>query len=159
MPSDEEGDEECIEEQIDCFKCKGTQVNSKGLPCRKCNGSGQFNLKGYGSVVKSVREEIEVYCTEQFKALYSDYTQKNLVYRKDQIHTDYSCNECGCDPIKGIRYLCTVCEDFDLCQKCEAKGIHSEHVLLKIRKVNQGQHKFMCQYQEVHGNSQSQSQS
>lgn len=45
VPSDSnEDEEECIEEHIDCFKCKGTQVNSKGLPCRKCNGTGLFNL-------------------------------------------------------------------------------------------------------------------
>lgn len=72
----EESSEECIEEQLDCFKCKGTQVNQKGLPCRKCNGSGQFNLKGFGNVIKIVKEEIEAFCTDSFKSLYADYQEK-----------------------------------------------------------------------------------
>lgn len=53
-------------------------MNNKGLPCRKCNGSGQFNLKGFGNVVKMVKEEIETFCTDTFKTLYSEYlTKKN----------------------------------------------------------------------------------
>jgi RecJ-like exonuclease len=65
-----DSDEEFTEERIPCFKCKGTQVNKKGLPCRKCNGTGQFNLKGFGTVIKMVKEEIETFCTESFKTLY-----------------------------------------------------------------------------------------
>jgi len=37
------------EEQIDneennlvCFRCDGSQINSRGLPCRKCNGTGKM---------------------------------------------------------------------------------------------------------------------
>ena len=71
-----DSDEECIEEHIPCFKCKGTQVNKKGLPCRKCNGSGQFNLKGFGNVINLVKEEIETFCTDSFKTLYAEYLAK-----------------------------------------------------------------------------------
>lgn len=35
--------------------------------------------------------------------------------------------------IKGIRYKCACCPDLDLCEDCEAKGVHTGHPMLKIR--------------------------
>jgi PB1 domain len=63
VPDSEESGEEAIEEQINCFKCRGSQINKKGLPCRKCNGTGVFSAKGLKEVSKLVREEITDYCT------------------------------------------------------------------------------------------------
>jgi len=36
-------------------------------------------------------------------------------------------------PIKGIRYKCSICRDFDYCETCEERLGH-EHPFLKIRK-------------------------
>lgn len=38
--------------------------------------------------------------------------------------------------IAGIRYRCSVCNNFDLCEKCEATGSHP-HAFLKIRHPSQ----------------------
>ena len=38
-------------------------------------------------------------------------------------------------PIKGIRYHCLECNDFDLCEKCE-EMINHNHPLYKIKKEN-----------------------
>ena len=53
-------------------------------------------------------------------------------------HTGISCNGCGECPIKGIRYKCISCSDFDYCEKCEEeKGYVHEHPLYKLRfKIN-----------------------
>lgn len=50
------------------------------------------------------------------------------------VHSSVICDGCGVSPIRGIRYKCQVCSDFDLCESCEAKGVHPlEHALSKIR--------------------------
>ncbi|EGC37625.1 hypothetical protein DICPUDRAFT_91584 [Dictyostelium purpureum] len=47
-------------------------------------------------------------------------------------HYGITCDGCQ-NKVFGYRYKCTVCEDYDLCSKCEASNIHpSEHPLLKI---------------------------
>jgi len=54
---------------------------------------------------------------------------------EDQVHPGVVCDGCG-NGISGIRYKCSNCPDYDLCQTCEAKGgIHEpSHVFLKIAK-------------------------
>jgi len=39
----------------------------------------------------------------------------------------------GCDkPVKGFRYKCVQCADYDLCGKCETKGLHPGHNMMRI---------------------------
>ncbi len=51
------------------------------------------------------------------------------------VHSGFRCNKCG-TVIRGTRYSCTSCPDFDICSKCESKpDVHDPtHVLLKIRR-------------------------
>jgi hypothetical protein len=43
-----------------------------------------------------------------------------------------ACDGCDTYPIKGIRYKCSVCKDFDFCAICEERQQHP-HAFLKIR--------------------------
>jgi hypothetical protein len=56
--------------------------------------------------------------------------------RKEEIfptHANVVCDICNSGPIKGIRYRCAICYDYDLCSKCEKKGKHpASHPLLKL---------------------------
>lgn len=52
----------------------------------------------------------------------------------DLTHNGFNCKGCEMNPIKGIRYQCYKCANFNLCQTCEEKVEH-EHPLLKIKKV------------------------
>ena len=57
------------------------------------------------------------------------------------VHVGVQCDECQAAPIRGIRFKCTQCFNFDLCEVCEAKGIHDpEHPLVKIAQP-QNQHR------------------
>lgn len=46
---------------------------------------------------------------------------------KEEVHTGVRCDGCKMSPIKGTRWKCQECPDFDLCQACHVAGIHSDH--------------------------------
>ena len=52
--------------------------------------------------------------------------------KNNYIHQNYECNICNVYPIKGIRYHCLECKDFDICEKCENLTNHN-HPLYKIK--------------------------
>ncbi|KAL8729205.1 MAG: hypothetical protein Q9181_005078 [Wetmoreana brouardii] len=71
-----------------------------------------------------------------------DQNLMNLLYRiaEDQakkdgfVHRGVNCNSCNTMPIRGIRYRCTNCHDYDLCEQCEALQVHDKtHLFYKIR--------------------------
>ena len=47
------------------------------------------------------------------------------------------CDACSQKPIVGVRFKCLSCENFDLCQTCEEKGVHSHHVFAKLKNPEQ----------------------
>lgn len=50
------------------------------------------------------------------------------------VHPRVICDGCGTNPITGVRYKCSVCNDFDLCADCEANTDHdATHAFLKIK--------------------------
>ena len=66
----------------------------------------------------------------------------NLLFRVSEdnarrngcVHRGCQCNSCGMVPIRGIRYRCANCADFDLCETCEAQGVHIKtHIFYKIK--------------------------
>lgn len=60
--------------------------------------------------------------------------KKEEIIKEKIVHKDFICDGCDADPIVGIRYKCTVCNDFDYCEKCEKTlGEKHGHPFLKIR--------------------------
>jgi hypothetical protein len=56
---------------------------------------------------------------------------------KDE-HDGFYCDGCDASPIKGTRFRCLECHDYDLCEKCNAKGpsLHNKsHTMLCIPKA------------------------
>ena len=51
------------------------------------------------------------------------------------VHVGVQCENCKCTNLIGIRYKCFICENYNLCQKCEAysSSIHPGHCFIKFR--------------------------
>jgi len=97
--------EECIQSNPECPKCKGSKINKHGKPCKKCTGTGEctnehvpcFKCKGTllnpkgkpckkckqtgkfclnGEVTEQAREEIKALCNDEFMKLYKEHKAK-----------------------------------------------------------------------------------
>jgi len=54
--------------------------------------------------------------------------------KQKDVHDNIVCDGCNVTPIKGIRYKCGICRDYDLCSTCEAKNEHPiDHPLIKLK--------------------------
>jgi Ca2+-binding EF-hand superfamily protein len=50
------------------------------------------------------------------------------------VHRGVMCNGCYSKPIRGVRWRCANCADYDLCSECEAMGMHSKtHIFYKVK--------------------------
>ena len=55
--------------------------------------------------------------------------------KEEIIHNNSECSKCGQSPIKGIRYYCLQCQNYNLCSSCENKyGERHGHQLLMLRR-------------------------
>jgi sequestosome 1 len=56
---------------------------------------------------------------------------------EDVFHPGVVCDGCE-SPIRGPRFKCVECPDYDLCRGCEEKGLHEEHQFVKFRRPQIG---------------------
>eukprot|EP01134_Creolimax_fragrantissima_P006104 CFRG6104T1 len=63
------------------------------------------------------------------------YTLAEDQARKEgYVHRGITCNTCTVSPIRGVRYKCANCVDYDICELCESNNRHTKtHAFLKIR--------------------------
>ena len=83
------------ENVIVCFRCDGTQLNKKGLPCRRCNGTGSLNNKFFSELMKVLRTEIRGYTTQTFQRLMVEYLGKKAADQAVQVHPHITCDGCS----------------------------------------------------------------
>lgn len=59
-------------------------------------------------------------------------------------HTGITCNACNAVNLRGLRYKCLFCKDFDLCETCEATftGHDPYHAFIKIKDTAAFNHKI-----------------
>eukprot|EP00124_Ichthyophonus_hoferi_P000550 Ihof_evm3s21 gene=Ihof_evmTU3s21 len=77
----------------------------------------------------------ELYEKESQNLLNLLYTVAEDQAKKDgYVHRGITCNSCQVSPIRGLRYKCANCVDYDQCETCESQNRHIKtHVFIKIR--------------------------
>ena len=61
---------------------------------------------------------------------------KELKQKKSKVvHNGIKCDNCGMDPIIGVRYKCMECDNLNFCEKCE-ENVKHQHLFYKIKKNN-----------------------
>ena len=68
------------------------------------------------------------------KPMIENKSKLNHKYSK-VIHQGIKCNNCGVNPIMGIRYKCMECDNFNFCENCE-ENVGHPHLFYKIKKNN-----------------------
>lgn len=95
----------------------------------------------------NIKEEVK-YCEKEEKKekskrqkhnksqdLQLDDSDKLIIQNPPTIHYRVSCDICSMFPIVGIRYKCSVCPNFDLCEKCEEQHWKKHnHPMIKYRE-------------------------
>jgi len=113
-----------------CFKCEGKGIKPKGGACKFCSGSGSVDIMKkpkLRKLLEIIQQEVKEYLPTALDAIRQEDTT---------VHAGVRCDNCGVVPMVGIRYKCTVCQDFDFCSKCESEVEHA-HPFLKIKSPAQ----------------------
>ncbi len=62
------------------------------------------------------------------------YIAEEQARQDGYVHRGVTCNSCDMKPIRGIRWHCANCPDYDLCSDCEATNMHPKtHVFYKVK--------------------------
>ena len=98
---------------------KETSISTKAQPMFNFGANGTRKEDSQIDILKEIRDSLKA----------------NTVEEGSLVIHEFSCNNCKSPQIKGVRYKCFVCEDYDLCSTCEKSKhcFHSNcHVFLKI---------------------------
>ena len=83
---------------------------------------------------KNLIQDIYQSIKTQINANEEKMTQSQIIQtQSEMIHKNIQCDNCGMENIKGIRYKCLHCQNFDLCSNCEEYCEHEpNHIMIKI---------------------------
>lgn len=79
-------------------------------------------------------------CARKFESANTHYSPKPISKSDSEtktasLHEGVICDGCGMNPIVGFRFKCTICKDYDLCEKCEGSNTHPrDHEMIKYYK-------------------------
>ena len=83
---------------------------------------------------EKIKENIRSLVRSKLK-IFEDNIINEITEKSQPIHKGIKCNGCGINNIKGIRYKCSTCLDYNLCEDCEEEIEHDEnHFFLKINQ-------------------------
>lgn len=105
--------------------------------CEKCEAKGEHPKD---HIFKKIKEPIRYGC--RGRRHWEEKKQESNEAGDLPVHHRVSCDGCGIAPIRGLRFKCKACPNFDFCEKCHNQGSHpKEHSFEKIEKPV-GRHEF-----------------
>jgi len=114
--------------------CERRKEECKEKKQGKCENVENFKKKlekKLDKTLKKLKEKLLRKMVKKYEKLAKN--QSKSVF-SDMVHEGVACDGCNVSPIKGIRYKCTVCRNFDYCEKCEENNVQHDHTFLKIKR-------------------------
>ena len=81
---------------------------------------------------KELKEFIPQLIKEYEEKIHEQELRRDISLYRGVEHTGVAWSKCENSPIMGIRYKWAICENFDICSRCEA-SIEHKHALLKFK--------------------------
>ena len=104
----------------------------------------EFLNKYQNSEIQFEQKFIEMSGITKSKILEID--EKNKKSNINSVHNNIDCKKCKQNPIIGYRYKCSICLDYNLCEKCEEQNsvtLEHPHNFIKIRKSKNNDNLFL----------------
>ena len=95
----------------------------------------QTILESYIKKYNDLEEKRQIENSKLSQMLISDKNRINKTICKT-VHNNIKCENCFMEPIVGFRYKCSICQNYNLCEKCEEKNEETQnhsHDFIKIR--------------------------
>ena len=115
------------------IKANNTEINNIKKNSDQEIKSLDKKLNDLDKVANSLKEKLSIPVDKKSKLKSKAKTKEKV--EPIEIHYEYICDGCNMAPIKGTRYHCKQCPDYDLCEKCykENKTNHG-HSFQPIKK-------------------------
>ena len=122
---------------VTCDGCKMSPLVGKRYKCECCPNFDfceecyKKKSEKHGHSFKKVETD------ELMKEILKKFSKKTENSEGKPVHPFVSCDGCGMGPIVGVRYKCSICDNFDYCENCEElyKNEHN-HPFIKVYKPN-----------------------
>lgn len=109
------------------------------------NSYKKENEEKINLIISEIPNKVENDFKQKVKELenryYNNYIHKSRIKKiNNEEHTGVICQGCKKIPIIGIRYKCSVCPNYNLCENCEKENEETDghpHIFLKIIKKEQ----------------------
>ena len=95
----------------------------------------QTILESYIKKYNDLEEKRQLENSKLSQMIISDKNRVNKTIC-NTIHNNIKCEHCFMEPIVGFRYKCSICKNYNLCEKCEEKNEENQnhsHDFIKIR--------------------------
>ena len=115
------------------FSCDGCKMNPIRGNRYKCKGCEDFD---YCETCYQKNKETH---NHEFKVIEKPKSTRRLGHKNTKycqrgiVHRNIRCEGCGLEPFVGWRYMCTICDDYNLCENCEEQlAVRHNHPFIKV---------------------------